>query len=188
MKKSTTTMMMLLLSISLCFSQDIITKKSGEDIQSKIMEVTQTEVKYKIFDNQEGPLFTLLKSDVLMIRYKNGSKDVFNDSKSSTSSASEMVMKGQEDAAINYKGAKSGAGWTAAAAILTSPVLALIPAAICSSSAPEDVNLNYKNPELMKNAEYNKAYSDKAHSIKKRKVWTNYGIGSGAWLVLLLLL
>ena len=72
--------------------------------------------------------------------------------------------------------------------MLSSPVLALIPTIIFSSPAPEDENLNYKNPELMKNDEYNKAYSDKAHSIKKRKVWTNYGIGSGAWLVLLLLL
>ncbi len=61
------------------FSQDIITKKTGEDISAKITEVTQTEVKYKKFDNLEGPIFSILKSEVLMIRYANGTKDIFNE-------------------------------------------------------------------------------------------------------------
>ena len=61
------------------FSQDIITKKSGEDISAKISEVTQTEIKYKKFDNLEGPIFTILKSEVLMIRYANGTKDIFKE-------------------------------------------------------------------------------------------------------------
>lgn len=188
MKKSITTVLILLLSISFSFAQDIITKKSGEDIQSKIMEVTQTEIKYKLFDNQEGPLFTLLKSDVLMIRYKNGTKDVFNDSKSSSSSASEMMMKGQKDAITNYNGSNSGSVWVTVAPILTSPVLGLIPAVITSSAEPKDENLNYKDAELMKNADYSRAYKEQASKIKKKKVWTGYGIGSGVWLGLLLLL
>lgn len=185
MKKSTITLMMLLISASICFSQDIITKKSGEDIQAKILEVTSTEVKFKKFDDPEGPSFSIFKSDILMVRYKNGTKDVFNEV---GGSAGEMTNKGKKDADLNYRGANSGAGWTAAASILTSPVLGLIPAVICSSSEPKEANLNYKDVELMKNADYNKAYTDQATKIKRKKVWTNYGIGSGAWLVLLLLL
>ena len=75
--------MLLLLAIifnaTLSFSQDIITTKTGEDILAKILEISMTEIKYKKYDNQDGPLFTLLKSDVLMIRYENGSKDIFTD-------------------------------------------------------------------------------------------------------------
>ena len=42
------------------------------------MEVTTSEIKYKKFDNLDGPTFSILKSEVLIIRYKNGTKDVFN--------------------------------------------------------------------------------------------------------------
>jgi hypothetical protein len=185
MKKSAITLMLLLISASFCFSQDIITKKSGEDIQAKILEVTQTEIRFKKFSDLEGPSFSINKSDILMIRYKNGTKDIFNEEKTNNN---DMASKGKNDAKLNYKGGNSGAGWTAATSILTSPILGLIPAAICSSAEPKDENLNYKDVELMKNSEYNKSYSEEAHRIKKRKVWTNYGIGSGAWLVLLLLL
>lgn len=174
-----------------CFSQDIITKKTSEDIQAKVIEITTTEIKYKKFDNQNGPTFTLLKSDVLMIRYENGSKDIFNESQNTSSantSSSDMALKGKQDAITNYMGKNSGAGWTAATTIVLSPLFGLIPAVACSSSEPSDNNLNYKEPELMKNYTYNQAYTEQAHKTKKKKVWTNYGIGSGAWLLLILLL
>ena len=37
-------------------------------------------IKYKKFDNPDGPVYTLKKSEVFMIKYPNGNKDVFNDS------------------------------------------------------------------------------------------------------------
>ncbi len=38
-----------------------------------------------------------------------------------------------------------------------------------------DNNLNYKEPELMKNNTYNQAYTkEQAHKTKKRKMRTNY--------------
>ena len=40
----------------------------------------------------------------------------------------------------------------------------------------------------MKNADYNKAYVDEAHKIKNKKVWKTFGITSGVWLVLILIL
>lgn len=126
-----------------------------------------------------------------MIRYEDGSKDIFNESQNTSSvntSTSDMAFKGKQDAITNYKGEKSGAGWTAATTIVLSPLFGLIPAVACASSEPSDDNLKYKEPELMKNNTYNQAYTAQAHKIKKRKVWTNYGIGSGAWLLLLLLL
>ncbi|MDO5106117.1 hypothetical protein [Capnocytophaga sp.] len=60
------------------YSQDVITTKKGEDIQAKVLEITLNEIKYKKFDNPNSPVYTLLKSDVLLIRYENGSKDIFN--------------------------------------------------------------------------------------------------------------
>lgn len=69
----------LLLCSSVGFAQDVLTKKNGEDILAKVLEVTTTEIKYKKYDNPNGPTFTILKSEVLLIRYENGTKDVFNE-------------------------------------------------------------------------------------------------------------
>lgn len=61
------------------FSQDVIILKSGDEILSKVEEVTISEIKYKKFDNLTGPLYSIEKAKVFMIKYENGSKDVFNE-------------------------------------------------------------------------------------------------------------
>jgi hypothetical protein len=192
MTKSIFTLLAFIAISITAFSQDVITQKTGEDIQSKILEVNQTEIKYKKFDNQNGPTFTLLKSDILMIRYENGTKDIFNQTEEiksdSKTSNEDMRMKGKRDSEMNYTGKKSGAGWTAVTTILFSPIIGVIPAAACASSEPSDKNLNYRDNELMKDYEYNKEYVEQAHKTKKKKVWTSFGVSSGAWLLLILLL
>ncbi len=70
----------VLLSTSNCFCQDLITKKNGEDIKAKVTEITTGEVKYKRFDNLDGPIYSIGKSDVLLIKYKNGTNLVMNPS------------------------------------------------------------------------------------------------------------
>lgn len=60
------------------FAQDIITKKDGTDIKAKVLEVNENEVKYRRYDYLDGPIFTMLKSDILIVRYENGTNDVFN--------------------------------------------------------------------------------------------------------------
>ncbi len=58
-------------------AQDTITKKNGEDIKAKVLEVTKTEIKYKRFESPEGAIYTMDKADIVMIRYKDGTKDLF---------------------------------------------------------------------------------------------------------------
>lgn len=60
-------------------AQDIITTKDGKDIQSKILEVNANEVKYKKYNNLDGPTFTLSKSEILIVRYENGENEVFQE-------------------------------------------------------------------------------------------------------------
>lgn len=67
-----------LLVVQTISAQDVITLKSGEDINVKVLEVGANDVKYKKSDNPDGPSYTLLKSEIFMIKYQNGSKDVFN--------------------------------------------------------------------------------------------------------------
>lgn len=59
------------------FAQDIIVKKDGTTIVTKVVEIGTSEIKYKKFSNQEGPTYTVLSSDVLAINYENGEKETF---------------------------------------------------------------------------------------------------------------
>jgi hypothetical protein len=62
----------LILNVFFCNAQDIIIKKKGKDIKAKVLEITQTIIKYKRFDNLNGPIYIIPKIDVYTIRYKNG--------------------------------------------------------------------------------------------------------------------
>ncbi len=57
---------------------DIITLKNGDEIVAKVLEVSQTTIKYKKCNNLDGPLMVESVDNVFMIKYVNGSKDVFN--------------------------------------------------------------------------------------------------------------
>ena len=69
------------------YSQDVITLKNGDEIQSKVLEISNEIIKYKKWNNQEGPIYSSNIADVLVIKYQNGTKDVFNTTPSQTSPA-----------------------------------------------------------------------------------------------------
>jgi hypothetical protein len=92
MKKLIFTILIKIFFVCVISAQDIITDKNGEDIMAKVIEVTQTEIKYKKYDNKDGPLCTIPKSDVLIIKYENGTKDVFIQDKTKSSDLSEKIL------------------------------------------------------------------------------------------------
>jgi len=59
-------------------AQDVILKKDGSEISTKVLEITDQQIKYKDFDFQSGPIRNINISDVFMITYENGQKEVFN--------------------------------------------------------------------------------------------------------------
>lgn len=67
----------LLLTSSL-YSQDIILTISGEELFTKVIEINQNEIKYKLFNNLDGPLYSVDKSTISNIKYSNGNIDFFN--------------------------------------------------------------------------------------------------------------
>lgn len=60
-------------------AQDLIICRNGDEITSKILKISKTEVEYKKWSNIEGPTYTLDKADIFMIKYQNGEKDVFKE-------------------------------------------------------------------------------------------------------------
>lgn len=193
MKKFFFALLTTIFTLTVCFSQDLITKKSGEDIQAKVLEVTTSEIKYKKFDNLNGPTFSILKPEVLLIRYENGTKDMFveenREETISTASFSneDFYNQGRLDASQNYVGYK-GAGTGTLVTGLISPLVGLVPAIACSSTQPKDINLNYPNSEMMQNFDYYNGYTQKSKKIKQGKVWKNWGIAFAANLVAVILL
>ena len=59
------------------FAQDTITKRNGEEILAKVLNINDTEINYLKWNNQNGPTYTIAISNVFMIKYENGEKDVF---------------------------------------------------------------------------------------------------------------
>ncbi len=78
----------LLCLVSLSASaQDQIICRNGDEITSKILKISKTEVEYKKWSNIEGPTYTLDKADIFMIKYQNGEKDVFKETPAAASAA-----------------------------------------------------------------------------------------------------
>lgn len=58
-------------------AQDVLYFNDDRDLKVKVIEITDAAVKYKKFDNQDGPSYSANINDVKKVKYKNGSEDVF---------------------------------------------------------------------------------------------------------------
>lgn len=77
---------------SLCiFAQDVIVKKDGSTILSKVLEVNSSDIKYKKFSNQSGPTYIISVTDVQTVNYENGEIDDFNANSSKITPSSPLV-------------------------------------------------------------------------------------------------
>lgn len=73
--KSKLVLFALIITVNV-FSQDQLFKKDNTKLEVKIMEVSPTEIKYKLFNYEDGPTISILKNDVALIIYKNGVHEV----------------------------------------------------------------------------------------------------------------
>lgn len=69
-----------ILLMTLCaksFAQDIIHTNDSQPIEAKVTEITDEYVRYKTFDNLEGPDYRIALSHVVRIVFENGTEKVF---------------------------------------------------------------------------------------------------------------
>jgi hypothetical protein len=59
---------------------DMITMRDGSDLKVKVIEISHQLIKYKRCDMLDGPLFSVSVGKVFMIKYPNGTKEVFKES------------------------------------------------------------------------------------------------------------
>lgn len=60
---------------------DNIVLRNGDELSAKVIEVGTSEIKYKKCQNLNGPLYSISKKDVFMIKYANGTKDIMPEEK-----------------------------------------------------------------------------------------------------------
>ncbi len=66
----------LLLAFSSAHAQDYIRTKK-DTIQAKVVEIGLEEIKYRAYNNLDGPVIVIAKTDVIEITYQNGTKTLF---------------------------------------------------------------------------------------------------------------
>jgi hypothetical protein len=83
----------VILLASASYAQDIIITTKAEKISAKVTEVDVEVIKYKMFDYQDGPTYTIKKSEIASIIYQNGQVEVFEQTKAEESKKPEQEAK-----------------------------------------------------------------------------------------------
>ncbi len=74
-----------IVALSLIFSfltvaaQDVIVRRDGSQLAGKVIEVTESIVKYTKVNHQDGPIYSINTDNIMRINYENGDVDVFVD-------------------------------------------------------------------------------------------------------------
>lgn len=85
---------LLLICVSIISeAQDIIIKNDRTELKSKVEEITETHIKYRKWENLNGPIYNLKKNEVFMILYSNGEREMIE---SNNTPISTSVPKLQE--------------------------------------------------------------------------------------------
>ena len=78
MKKIFTAGVLFLAGLTSAFGQDKLVLRDSTRIACKVVEVTEEKVKYRKWNNLDGPMYTVRNSEVSYILYENGIMDPFS--------------------------------------------------------------------------------------------------------------
>jgi len=70
--------LLLVFIFSFAKAQDTIFKTDNTIIEAKVTDIGDAVIKYKKFSNPDGPLYNIEKTEVMMIVYQNGQKEIYN--------------------------------------------------------------------------------------------------------------
>ena len=163
----------LLLTITLLpligFGQDNILLHTGEDILSKVIEINQEQIKYKKYTNIEGPVYTINKEDVFIIRYENGEKDIFS---KHTNESNEYIIKGENAADTLHSAGPSFIGGVGFG-LIGGAVISSLDANRLPPYYAKDVSDMYQS-----NRNFQKGYRLRSKQINVTAGWIGAGVGT----------
>ena len=77
--KQTLLLVVLGLIFSSSYSQDKIYRNNGKIVEAKILEIGSDEIRYKEFNNLDGPIYILETDKIKKIVFANGTSQQFHD-------------------------------------------------------------------------------------------------------------
>ena len=84
MKKLLVVFFLLVGGICFMHAQDVIVLLNGDEIEAKVLEISSSEIRYKNYNNQDGPTIVIAKSEVQAINYENGTSEIISTAGSGT--------------------------------------------------------------------------------------------------------
>lgn len=173
-------------------AQDRIVKVSGEEIAARVLEITLHDVLYQHPDSLQGLVWRLPKSEVFMVKFENGAKEVFEQHMAddltyagSSMSPDQLYALGRQEANMFYKG--NGAMWGSAASAMVMFPLGLAGSVIIGATPPKVKTTQVSDVRLLSEQSFMVGYKEQAHRKKKNKALAGAGIATGVQLSLLLL-
>lgn len=184
--------------------QDLIVKKSGEEVIGKIVKVGDDTIHYRMLSEEKGPLRFVLRGDVASMQlattpvqhqlgqlpqadeYATASTGVAGAAPTKALNANELMYQGRHDAMLYYKG--QGPLWGTAGATFLFPPIGLVTGIVTAATPPNVDNLFHPNHQLMKEPAYYESFKKQAHKRKVGKAAAGFGIGFGSLIALALML
>ncbi|SIT88398.1 hypothetical protein [Pontibacter indicus] len=193
---------------TLGYSQDLIVKKSGEELIGKIVKVGEDTIHYRMLSEEKGPLRFVLRGDVASMQFATQPSSQqrqlsqlpqTTDEYASNTTAvpatagtprtytqEELMYQGRHDALLYYKG--QGPLWGTAGATFLFPPVGLVTGIVTAAVPPSVDNMFHPNYQLMKEPVYRDAFKKQAHKRKVGKAAAGFGIGFGSLIALALML
>lgn len=93
--------LLLIFVMTYSHAQDLIITKDATKIQAKVSEIEESTIKYKKFDNLDGPTYTMKKSEISTIVFENGTVEVFKEEKAQMVDKPTVPSYTRKDARMN---------------------------------------------------------------------------------------
>lgn len=187
MKKFLLSVLWVLL-VQVAYAQDVIVKVNGDELKAKVLEINLAAILYEIpdsvqvVDSVNTNVLSIARSEVFMVRFANGTKEVFqenlptaSDSVNLAGTPDEMYQLGQHEARQYYTG--NGALWGSLASLTIGP-LGLIGPLIIGSTKPQAYKHPVSSQHLLQNPDFVRGYEKQAHKRKVGKTFLGTGIGA----------
>lgn len=181
---------LLLVLMQSAFAQDKIVKLDSNEMKVRVLEIKLQGIAYQHPDSAEGKVYLIPKSDVFMVQYANGAKEVITETSADTASVhsdgnvisrtpEQMYELGQYDAQRLYEGANAKWGSVTSGLFLWYGLAASV---AIGSVRPKATNNPVSDKSYLLDPNYVKGYEDRAHKKKLGKVAAGTAIGSGITL------
>lgn len=173
-------------------AQDTLITVHGDILSVKLLEINASALVFQTSDS--GQTSTLPFSEVFIIKYKNGDKDVYPAHLPSAEKENKPEIPtlfltpeqfrhyGTTDAAYYYN--PRGIGIAVGLVSFLIPPIGLVVALSVNPATPPDGRLT-SDPRLLTETEYLLAYHKEAKRKRRNAALRGFGVGFGSYLILL---